>query len=103
MRKSVADLSVRSANCVVRRGDVVTLQELLSETLARFELSRSLRGTKDRETARRELVNHAQLQRKFWANHREVRTNLVRQRQQRIDVLHIRRKALCFIRNAAIS
>ena len=62
MRKRLANLIRRITNCVVRCWDVMTVQELFCEALARFQLCGGLRGTKRSPAAACELVHDPQHQ-----------------------------------------
>ena len=67
--------------------------EVLREGLARLECGRRLRGTHDQATGRGEPVHHAQTQRQFGADDREVDSFADGQVEQRRGISRVHRDA----------
>src|ERR1700731_307631 len=85
----IAHLSRRIANCVMRRGNTMALQEFLSETLARFQSSSGFGGTKCAPASSREFVHYAKHQWQFRTYDGEVGLDLVCELEHGIEFFQV--------------
>ena len=81
----------------------MAFHKFIGEDRASFELRSNLGGTQQRQSALREFVRDPQDQRKFWANDRQVGSQLGRHIRRGRHVIHFERQALCVAGNAGIS
>src|SRR4029077_10078083 len=83
--------------------NMMPLKEFLGETLTRLELRRRLAWAKHAPSAAIEFIHHAKRQRQLGTNDCEIRLQAVRQRDDRIQTLQVRGKALRLVAYAAIA
>jgi hypothetical protein len=88
---------------IMRRGNMVALQEFLGKALAGFELSRGHGGAEGAPASSGEFVDHAEHQRQFRADHGEIGLDAIGEFDHRVEALHIDRDALRFVGDAAIA
>ena len=103
VRQRIAHLFRGIADRIMRRGNVVALQEFLGKALAGFKLRGGLRWPESAPASPREFIHHAEHQRQFRPHDREVGLDLVGKRDHGVEALDVCRDALCLVRDAAVA
>jgi len=103
MGKRISNVSQAVADGIVRGWDVMALHEFFSEAFTGFQPRRGLGGAEDPISAPRKFVYDAQLQRQLRTDDRKVRLDPRRQREQRLDILHVSGQALSLGRSPSIA
>ena len=96
-------LRCTGADRVVGGGDVVSLHELLGESLARFQHGRGLGGTKDAQSALLQRIHNAKREGQLGADNGQVGLLGVGQAHHGIAVLQVHWNAARDLGNAAIT